>query len=118
MVNFFDSSPLPKMRTPSAGPLARPFFLSASASTVSPSLKALSRSPTLTTWYFLSHVSWENPRFGIRRKRGICPPSKVQLGHLAPAWLYWPLLPREAVLPCPLPGPRPTRFLGDRRVMP
>src|SRR5205823_1430591 len=104
-VNFFVTSPVPRTRTPSAGPLARPIFSRASASTVSPSLKALSMSPTLTTWYFLSQVSWEKPRLGMRRKRGICPPSKVKAGFLAPALAYWPLLPRDDVLPCPEPGP-------------
>ncbi len=48
-VSFLVTSPLPRMRTPSAGPLARPTLRSVSASTVAPSSNALSRSPTLTT---------------------------------------------------------------------
>src|SRR5262249_42443096 len=40
ITSFLVSSPSPRMRTPSAGPRASPALSSASASTVSPSLKA------------------------------------------------------------------------------
>src|SRR5262249_60838863 len=46
--SFLVSSPLPRMRIPSAGPFASPVRRRASRSTTSPSLKAASRSPTLT----------------------------------------------------------------------
>ena len=39
-------------------------------------------------------------------------------GPSDPALAYCPLAPREAVLPCPLPMPRPTRFFSLRLVMP
>ena len=45
----------------------------------------------------------------MRRCSGIWPPSKP--GFLEkPLRLFWPFSPRPAVLPSPLPGPRPTRF--------
>jgi len=49
------------------------------------------------------------PRFGSRRCSGIWPPSKPTLWK-PPERDFWPLLPRPAVLPCPEPGPRPTRL--------
>src|SRR4051812_29242697 len=47
--SFLVTSPLPRIRTPSAGPFANPLAFMAAASMVSPSPKAWSRSPTLTT---------------------------------------------------------------------
>jgi hypothetical protein len=46
-----------------------------------------------------------------RRCNGICPPSKPEAGF-PPERDFSPLWPREAVLPCPDPGPRPTRLRG------
>ncbi len=60
------------------------------------------------------------PRLGTRRWSGIWPPSNPRLKR-NPERDFAPLLPRDAVLPCPLPGPRPTRFraclapLGGRK---
>ena len=49
------------------------------------------------------------PRLGMRRTKGICPPSKI--GDVEePEREPCPLLPRPAVLPWPEPGPRPMRF--------
>src|SRR5262249_15858641 len=112
--SFLLTSPWPRMRTPSAVPLASPACRSASRSTVAPSANGLSRSTTLTTRKRLAQVPWLKPRFGMRRNSCIWPPSKSCVGFFAPALAHWPLLPRELVLPCPEPGPRPTRFLGRR----
>src|SRR5438876_988418 len=50
-----------------------------------------------------------NPRFGMRRMRGIWPPSNP--GRTLPPWrAVCPLPPRPAVLPIPEPGPRPLRM--------
>src|SRR5216684_5074490 len=60
-----------------------------------------------------------NPRFGMRRCSGICPPSKPRIMR-EPVRERWPLCPRVDVLPMPEPMPRPTRlrfsvaFLGAR----
>ena len=62
---------------------------SASGSTTSPSLKTVSRSPTLTTWYGLSQVAWLKP-LGHAAEQGIWPPSK-SAGMLLPAG--WPTGP-------------------------
>src|SRR6185436_18679426 len=53
------------------------------------------------------------PRFGRRRCSGICPPSKPGW-RLKPERDFCPFSPRAAVLPCPEPGPRPTRFFAWR----
>src|SRR5262245_32791123 len=45
----------------------------------------------------------------MRRCSGIWPPSKPGL-RAEPLRLFWPFSPRPAVLPSPLPGPRPTRL--------
>src|SRR6266568_2140942 len=73
---------------------------------ISPS-SALS-APRLTTAYSLRN-RFVNPRFGTRRCSGIWPPSKPKY-CLRPERDSCPLLPAVAVLPCPEPGPRPTRF--------
>jgi len=52
----------------------------------------------------------KKPRLGRRRMRGIWPPSKAGL-IFAPERDFCPLWPRQEVLPCPEPIPRPTRFL-------
>ena len=117
MTSFFVNSPPSLNLYPSAGPLASPVRFKVAASTVSPSLKAL-QIADVDDVKFRSQVSWLKPRLGMRRNSGIWPPSKVMAGFLAPALAYWPLLPRDAVLPWPLPGPRPTRFLSVRFSMP
>src|SRR5258705_19231 len=49
------------------------------------------------------------PRLGMRRMRGICPPSNP--GRVEPPErAVWPLPPRPAVFPMPDPGPRPLRM--------
>src|SRR5215475_15498427 len=50
-----------------------------------------------------------NPRFGMRRCRGIWPPSKPR-SMREPLRERCPLWPRVDVLPIPDPMPRPTRF--------
>ena len=49
------------------------------------------------------------PRFGVRMRSGVCPPSKPSRGE-RPVRAFWPLCPRPDVLPVPLPMPRPTRL--------
>src|SRR4029077_2029688 len=51
-----------------------------------------------------------NPRFGMRRCKGIWPPSNPRIMR-EPLRERWPLCPRVEVLPMPEPMPRPTRFL-------
>src|SRR3954467_12128415 len=51
-----------------------------------------------------------NPRLGIRRERGIWPPSKPTRGLPPPVRAVWPLPPRVDVLPCPVLRPKPLRF--------
>src|ERR1700758_2035585 len=50
------------------------------------------------------------PRFGMRRCRGIWPPSNPRIMR-DPVREPCPLCPRVEVLPMPEPIPRPTRFL-------
>src|SRR3990172_8410167 len=49
-----------------------------------------------------------NPRFGIRRNSGVCPPSRSPVPWSACCPI--PLCPRPEVLPIPEPMPRPTRL--------
>ena len=49
------------------------------------------------------------PRLGMRRARGIWPPSKPTR-TLPPERAFWPLWPRPPVLPLPEPAPRPFRY--------
>jgi len=56
-------------------------------------------------------VNETKPRLGRRRCSGIWPPSKPILWK-PPERAFCPLWPRPAVLPVPLPTPRPTRFLA------
>src|SRR5207248_9353494 len=69
-----------------------------------------SRSPTLISAYS-SRNGLVNPRFGMRRWMGICPPSKP-MKFMLPVRAFWPLPPRPAVLPVPLACPRPTLFFS------
>src|SRR5580704_15046850 len=50
-----------------------------------------------------------NPRFGIRRCSGICPPSNPRIRRI-PVRERCPLCPRVEVFPMPEPIPRPTRL--------
>src|SRR5256885_12111875 len=62
---------------------------------------------------FTMAYSWRKilvkPRFGMRRCKGIWPPSKPRIMR-EPERERWPLWPRVEVLPMPLPMPRPTRL--------
>src|SRR5690349_4610479 len=49
------------------------------------------------------------PRLGMRRCRGIWPPSNPRIMR-EPLRERWPLWPRVEVLPMPEPRPRPTRL--------
>ena len=49
------------------------------------------------------------PRLGMRRAKGIWPPSKPTR-TLPPLRAFWPLWPRPPVLPLPEPAPRPLRY--------
>src|SRR5262252_113594 len=60
--------------------------------------------------YFFLKTALVKPRFGIRRCNGIWPPSNPRF-WLLPDRDHMPLCPRAAVFPCPLPGPRPMRFV-------
>src|SRR5690242_5591117 len=63
-----------------------------------------------------------NPRFGSRRCRGICPPSKPRI-LLYPEIDFAPLAPRPEYLPRPVPMPWPMRRfvcfwpLGGRKLL-
>src|SRR5882724_1927857 len=50
------------------------------------------------------------PRFGIRRSKGIWPPSNPRRIE-PPERAVWPLPPRPPVLPCPELSPMPRRFV-------
>src|SRR5437879_222626 len=99
------SSPSPSTLRPERSFFTRPSSTRRSG-VISPS-SALS-APRLTTAYSLRN-RLVNPRFGTRRCSGIWPPSKPKY-CLRPERDSCPLLPAVAVLPCPEPGPRPTRF--------
>src|SRR5438477_5935218 len=72
---------------------------------VSPSVASFSR---FTMLYSL-RKTLVNPRLGMRRWRGIWPPSKPRIMR-EPERERCPLCPRVEVLPMPLPMPRPTRL--------
>src|SRR5204862_5622539 len=73
---------------------------------VSPSAASFSR---FTMQYSLRKMLVK-PRLGMRRCKGIWPPSKPRIMR-EPLRERWPLWPRVEVLPMPDPMPRPTRFL-------
>src|SRR6266436_1531628 len=73
---------------------------------VSPSAASFSRFTMLNSW----RKMLVNPRLGMRRCKGIWPPSKPRIMR-EPLRERWPLCPRAEVLPIPEPMPRPTRFL-------
>src|SRR5207244_207479 len=68
------------------------------------------RSLTLIVECFFLNTAFVKPRFGIRRCRGIWPPSNPRF-WLLPERDHIPLFPRPAVLPRPEPGPRPILFV-------
>ena len=106
-VSLRSSSPLPRILMPSRVFLMMPASAMAWASTTAPSSKRLSTS-TLIETYSLAKMLLK-PRFGIRRAKGIWPPSKP-IRTLPPERAFWPLWPRPAVLPLPVPAPRPWRL--------
>src|SRR5688572_15606163 len=75
-----------------------------------PASKRCSSTSRFTTAYSMRNGLW-NPRFGMRRCSGIWPPSNPRL-CVKPERDFAPLCPRLAVLPCPDPWPRPTRFFA------
>src|SRR6185436_14157649 len=101
----FVSSPSPRILTPARSFLTSPSF-SRRSGVISP--VSFSSDPTFTTAYSVLN-RLVNPRFGTRRCSGIWPPSKPAY-CLRPERESCPLCPAVAVLPCPEPGPRPTRF--------
>src|SRR5712671_136764 len=60
-----------------------------------------------------SLIAERKPTFGMRRCKGIWPPSKPTLWY-PPLRARWPLTPRPQVLPWPAEAPRPTRRRGRR----
>ena len=108
-VNFFSNLPLPKTLIPHNSFLTSPDSFSNSGVTTSPSLN-LFKSDILIIAYFLANLALLNPRLGSLLYKGVCPPSNH--GCTPPPLLaFCPFSPRPDVLPCPLPGPRPTTFL-------
>src|SRR5262249_28675475 len=102
--------PSPSTRSPwLATFLKTPALTSSCGPTLEP-FSNLARSLTLIVVCFFLKTAFEKPRFGMRRCSGICPPSKPLFWEL-PERDHIPLLPRAAVLPCPLPGPRPILFV-------
>src|SRR5262245_32031115 len=99
-------SPSATILTPSTAFFTKPCRTSSSGVTVLPALKPES-CPRLIAAYSRRKIELLNPRFGRRRCKGIWPPSKPRFCEV-PAREPCPLLPRQAVLPCPEPGPRPT----------
>src|SRR5258705_2858743 len=88
-------------------PLITPALRSTSGvMVVSPRVASFSRFTMLNSW----RKMLVNPRLGMRRCKGIWPPSKPRIMR-EPLRERWPLWPRVEVLPMPEPIPRPTRFL-------
>src|SRR5262249_38675411 len=104
------TAPSPRMRKPFFATLRMmPLSTSSCGPTFDP-VSNFDRSLTLTVENFFLKIAFVNPRFGIRRCNGIWPPSKPRF-WLLPDRDHMPLLPRAAVFPWPLPGPRPIRFV-------
>src|SRR3954466_14773496 len=100
--------------------LARPASRRDSGVTSSFALKRASRSERLTGCVWVRNFSngidifLFGPRsFRIRMWIGFWPPSSADL-LLLPERAPAPLWPRPEVLPCPVPGPRPSRLRGRR----
>jgi hypothetical protein len=89
----------------------QPLAIKSSGVTISPAGNAFNVS-TLTTAYSTRVGLWK-PRFGIRRRSGIWPPSKPGRREY-PFRDFCPLLPLPAVRPSFEPIPRPTRTLRCR----
>src|SRR5690606_9534075 len=99
------SSPLPSSLMGRSAWRIRPEARSSAAVTTVPSSNTL-RSPSWTSWN--SSFCRLKPRFGSRMMSEERPPSQPAR-WLKPLRLFWPFWPRTAVLPRPLPMPRPTR---------
>ena len=100
------SSPSPRILTGCLVVITPALRSTSGVIVVSPSAASFSR---FTMLYSLRKML-VNPRLGMRRCRGIWPPSKPRIMR-EPLRERWPLCPRVEVLPMPEPMPRPTRFL-------
>src|SRR5438034_1792509 len=106
-LNFRPTSPMPSSLIGRSGRRTSPAPNSVSGVTSTPSA-SLPKWRTFTTWAGCLK-GFVKPRFGMRRMRGICPPSNP--GRVwPPVRAVCPLPPRPAVLPIPEPGPRPLRM--------
>src|SRR5271165_552110 len=119
MVSLVFNSPSPRTLMGSVARRMNPCARNKSGVTVSPSGNTFSSS-RLTTEYDTPNGLW-NPRFGMRRCNGICPPSNPRRREY-PRRDFCPLFPEPAVFPSFEPMPRPTRTfflrepLGGRNV--
>src|SRR5207247_1167041 len=106
-VNFRPTSPMPSSLIGRSGRRTSPAPNSCVVVPSTPSA-SLPKWRTFTTWAGCLK-GFVKPRFGMRRMRGICPPSNP--GRVwPPVRAVCPLPPRPAVLPIPEPGPRPLRM--------
>src|SRR6266516_3789487 len=106
-LNLRCTSPMPSSLMGWSGRRTNPAPNSVSGVTSAPSA-SWPRCRTFTTCAACLN-GFVKPRFGIRRMRGIWPPSNP--GRTLPPWrAVWPLPPRPAVFPIPEPGPRPLRI--------
>src|SRR5213079_1574124 len=106
-LNLRCTSPMPSSLMGWSGRRTSPAPNSVSGVTSAPSASC-PRCRTFTTCAGCLN-GFVKPRFGIRRMRGIWPPSNP--GRTLPPWrAVCPLPPRPAVLPIPEPGPRPLRM--------
>src|SRR5213593_1016471 len=106
-LNLRCTSPMPSSLMGWSGRRTNPAPNSVSGVTSAPSA-SWPRCRTFTTCAACLN-GFVKPRFGMRRTRGIWPPSNP--GRTLPPWrAVCPLPPRPAVLPIPEPGPRPLRM--------
>src|SRR5882762_9885973 len=110
------SSPSPKIFTGCLVLMIPAFRSTSGVIAVAPSVASFSKFTILNS---LRKILVK-PRLGMRRCKGIWPPSKPRIMR-EPLRERWPLWPRVDVLPMPDPIPRPTRlrfsvaFFGARR---
>ena len=113
-VSFLVSSPSPRMRTPSAVPLTRPLAFERRQVDGRRRRRRPSRSPTLTTWYVLVPGGVAEAALRDAAEQRHLAAFEQAAGHLGAGAGVLALVPRLAVLPCPVPMPRPTRFFSLR----